>query len=163
MNQGFVGWSTPQLGSTPYINIQDQKAQNTAGGTFTSGADRTRDLNTIVNDVAGIASLASNQITLPAGRYRCAIRCPALQVQRHQAWLYDVTNAVVLLRGSSEFENSTGTASSHSFIAGEFTLTVATVLEVRHRCQLTHSSNGLGIEANFGIEVYTTAEFWKAA
>jgi hypothetical protein len=36
--------------SYDYIEIQDQKAQNTNGGTFTSGAWRTRDLNTLVED-----------------------------------------------------------------------------------------------------------------
>lgn len=32
------------------VILQDQKAQNTDGGTFTSGAWRTRDLNTKVTD-----------------------------------------------------------------------------------------------------------------
>lgn len=39
-----------------YVLITDQKTQNTAGGTFTSGADRTRDLNTKV-DAAEVASI----------------------------------------------------------------------------------------------------------
>lgn len=37
--------------------VEDQKAQNTAGGTFTSGAWRTRDLNTIVSDPDNIISI----------------------------------------------------------------------------------------------------------
>ena len=37
--------------------VEDQKAQNTAGGTFTSGAWRTRDLNTIVSDPNNIISI----------------------------------------------------------------------------------------------------------
>jgi hypothetical protein len=43
-----------------YILISDQKTQNTNGGTFTSGADRTRDLNTKVDpaEVASITKLA---------------------------------------------------------------------------------------------------------
>lgn len=40
-----------------YIHIIDQKAQNTDGGTFTSGADRTRDLNVLVSDTGGNASI----------------------------------------------------------------------------------------------------------
>jgi hypothetical protein len=42
----------------------DSKAQNTAGGTFTSGADRTRDLNLIEHDDSHITSISSNQFTL---------------------------------------------------------------------------------------------------
>src|SRR5690242_14620433 len=43
-------------------------ADDAAGGTFTSGAWRTRTLNEELRNTLG-ASLASNQITLPAGSY----------------------------------------------------------------------------------------------
>ncbi len=49
-----------------YAIIADHKAQNTAGGTFTSGAWRTRDLNTEITDPDGIVSIASDQFTLAA-------------------------------------------------------------------------------------------------
>lgn len=145
----------------PYVNIQDQKSSGTAGGTFTTGADQTRTLNTIQSDDAGIASLSSNQITLPAGKYRCLIHCPAFRTNSNQAWLYDTTGAATLIRGSVVQSDSAGSTSSTSVIAGRFRLTVASVLEVRHRSQSTGTTNGFGLAGSFGTEVYTVAEFWK--
>lgn len=40
-----------------HLVLQDQKPQNTSGGTFTSGARRTRDLNTKVTDTGTICSI----------------------------------------------------------------------------------------------------------
>jgi hypothetical protein len=143
----------------PYINVQDQKTSATAGGTFTSGADQTRTLNTLVTDTASIASLSTNQLTLPAGTYRCAIRCPSNVVNFHQSWLYNVTGAAVLIRGSSEFAAS----GSNSFINGQFVLSGSSALEVRHRCSTTRATDGFGTAASLGTEVFTVAEFWRLA
>ena len=60
-----------------YILIRDEKASGTTGGTFTSGAWQTRDLNTEVVDTGNHASVATNQITLAAGTYRFRIVAPA--------------------------------------------------------------------------------------
>jgi hypothetical protein len=49
------------IGSVAYI--EDQKVQNTAGGTFTSGAWRTRDLNTKVYDTYSICSITKLAFT----------------------------------------------------------------------------------------------------
>ncbi|SVB60040.1 uncharacterized protein METZ01_LOCUS212894, partial [marine metagenome] len=55
-------WATAPGGLfASYAIIADQKAQNTAGGTFTSGAWRTRDLNTEITDPDGIVSISSNE------------------------------------------------------------------------------------------------------
>lgn len=156
-----------ELGGTlnDYICIIDQKTQNTAGGTFTSGAWRTRDLNTEQSDAGGHASVASNQITLAAGTYIVKASCPAVYVDSHQARLYDITNTALLLTGTSDVTGS-GLATvfcTRSLIAGKITLAGSTVIEVQHYCQTTRNTNGLGVAANFGVEVYTVAEFWKVA
>lgn len=145
----------------PYVMVQDRKTQNTAGGTFTSGADRTRDLNTEVEDTHSIASLASNQITLPVGTYRIHAIVPSHEVDRHQALLYNVTDAAELLRGSSAVSGAADASDCPSFIVGRFTLTGTKALEIRHRCQTTHATNGLGLEANFSTEIYTSVQIWK--
>ena len=44
----------------PFLHIQDQKPQGTYGGTFTAGAWRTRDLNTVLTNTITGASLAAN-------------------------------------------------------------------------------------------------------
>jgi hypothetical protein len=145
-----------------YILLHDEKTQNTSGGDFTSGDWRTRVLNTEVYDVGGNASLSSNQITLAAGTYEFEISCPAHHVSRHQARLYNVTDGAAVAYGTSEFQNAaTTTSATRSFIKGRFTIAASKVLEVQHRCETTFSTYGFGVEANFGTEVYTVAEFWK--
>jgi len=49
----------------PYIKIEDQKAQNTDGGTATAGSWRTRDLNTKIADTGDNASIT--KITFNSG------------------------------------------------------------------------------------------------
>ena len=146
-----------------YICIQDQKAQNNAGGTFTSGAWRTRDLNTELADTGNNASVASNQITLDAGTYRCLIICPAGYCEQHQARLQNITDAETLLVGTSARAQATlaRVIVSTSTIIGRFTLAAQKVLEVQHICNTTRSTDGLGEACNFTTEVYTVAEFWK--
>lgn len=163
MNSGLYGFSNPAVFVPPYVNIQDQKASGTDGGTFTSGADQTRTLNTVDSDGGGVATLASNQITLQPGIYTYHITAPAQGCNRHQAFLYNVTDAVVVKRGTSEIANSAASAQTCSIIRGKMVLTVAKVLEVRHRAETTKATNGFGVGANFGTEVYTVAEFWKLA
>lgn len=161
MNQGLRGWPMPAPMAVPYINVQDQKASGTAGGTFTSGSFQTRTLNTLQSDSAGIASLASNQLTLPAGTYRCNIQCPSMLTNTHKARLQNITDAVTVLLGTSEQTQSSANVSTKSRIAGRFTLTKTTVLEVQHQALTTGTTSGFGPAASFGTEVYTIAEFWK--
>jgi len=147
--------------AVPYVNVQDQKSQNTAGGTFTSGADQTRVLNTLQADRAGIATVGGNQVLLPAGVYRCQWVAPAAgNVGAHQSWLYNTTSSATLLRGIPASMTTAGD-SNVSTGSGSFTLTVPSVLELRHRCTNTVSTSGFGIAANFGTEVYAIVEFWK--
>lgn len=148
-------------GTLAYIQIADRKAQNTSGGTFTSGAWRTRDLNTEVADAGGYASVASNQITLAAGNYRCQIGAPAYGVARHQAKLYNVTDAADLIFGDSGYSSPTNAGLDISWVRGTFSLASQKTLEVRHRCQTTLATFGYGVEGNFATEIYTVAEFWK--
>lgn len=55
----------------PVAVIQDQKSSGTDGGTFTSGAWRTRTLNTtVLNTIGAGFSLSSNQFTLAAAPIR---------------------------------------------------------------------------------------------
>jgi hypothetical protein len=154
---------------TPYINIQDQKANATDGGTFTSGAWRTRDLNTIQSDLYGLARVSSNQITLPGGTYRAHIMCPATSVSRHMARLQNITAGTTLLWGSSmpTVGTATGTSAygSNAIVTGLFILTDQTVLEVQHQCGSSKGTDGFGFGTgnSFTVdhETFTVAEFWK--
>jgi hypothetical protein len=158
------GGGTGSVGD--YILIRDEKAQNTAGGGFTSGAWQTRTLNTEVADTGGHASIGSNQITLASGTYRVFVSCPAYGVEGHQARLYNITDSSVVLLGTSEYAAQEQTISGtviyppqgRSIITGRFTLASTKVLEVQHRCNLTKVTNGLGVQANLTTEIYTIVE-----
>lgn len=148
--------------SQDYILITDTKSANTSGGTFTSGSWQTRTLNTENVDTGNNASLASNQITLAAGTYRVRITVPAFAVSRHKAVLYNVTSGSDQLIGTSSFSAFSAAATTLSIITGRFTIASSTVFEVRHMCQSTKSTDGFGVESNFGVsEVYTVFEAWK--
>lgn len=155
--QGATGPAGPPTTVTAafYVCIQEQQPSGTASqGTFTAGAFRTRTLNSVVANDASLATLLSNQITLPAGSYRCAIRCPAQNATQHQARLQNITDAVTLVTGSSG--SSQASSLDHSFVIGRFSLATAKVLEVQQR----FSGGAGGPAASFGTEVYTVAEFW---
>lgn len=145
-----------------YIEIRDEKAAGTDGGTLTLGAWRTRTLNTEHSDVGGHATLASNQITLAAGTYLAEIHCPARAVAFHQARLYNITDSATTLVGTSQ-ESGTGSGqTAFSIITGRFTIAASKVFEVQHRSSATGTTTGFGSANNFGeVEVYTVARFWK--
>lgn len=120
-------------------------------------------LNTEVADADNLASLASNQITLEAGTYRCYASCPAQMVKNHQARLYNISDSEVILTGTSEYSNYDYPGCSHSNIVGRFTIAAQKIIEVQHRCNTTRNTNGFGTAANFGTEIYASIELWKEA
>lgn len=150
-------------GALDYIRIEDQKTQNTAGGTATAGSWETRTLNTEVTDTGGNATLSSNQITLAAGTYECRIVCPATYVDGHQARLQNVTAGTTLILGQNAYSSNqeTDVTATPAFVSGVFTVAGSQALEVQHRVQATRATSGYGTELNWGTEVYTVAEFWK--
>jgi hypothetical protein len=143
--------------------LEDQKAQNTAGGTFTSGADRVRDLNTEVSDPDGIVSIAANQFTLGAGKYEIDWSAPANQVAAHQSFLYNVTDTAEVKRGSSETAPTGTGVTIRSVGSAIVTISASKAFEIRHRCTTTAATNGFGEKSNFGIEVYTRVRIARIA
>lgn len=156
--------------TTPYVNVQDVKiGPASSGGGFTAGAWRTRTLNTVVSDAFGISSLSSNQVTLPAGVYRCFVSAPAYEVNNHLIRLQNITDGVTLGRGTTEYSaggTSIGIGSSRSYLSGRFMLSGRKALEVQHYCGTTKSFAGFGVGAgqsftlDDGPESYAIAEFW---
>lgn len=143
-----------------YILVRDEKAQNTNGGTFTSGAWRTRDLNTEVVDTGNFATVASNQITLLPGTYRFSCSAPGHFCANHQVKLYNISTGADIAAGTSEIISS-GSHQTRSFVSGRFTITGSTVVELQHRCITSRSTDGLGLAANLTTEVYAVCEFWR--
>jgi len=159
--QSFLLENSGVLAYSDYIHLQDQKAQNTDGGTFTSGAWRTRDLTTEVNDLGEHCSLASNQFTLEAGTYYIRARLPAYDCNKHQGILYNVTDSAVEIVGSSDYNDNGHNVFSHSYIDGVFTIAASKAFEIRHQCAITAATYGFGVACNFTTEIYTSVELWK--
>ena len=145
-----------------YAKVSDVKSSGSHGGTFTSGAWQTRDINTEDSDADSLLSISANQITLEAGTYRCLISCPGYRVDSHKSRLYDTTGTATLLEGTTGHAGAAGVSTTTSFTKGRFTLSEQSVLEVQHRCSTTVTPGGFGLAAGFGVdEVYTIAEFWR--
>jgi len=144
--------------------LTDVKTQGTQGGTFTSGAWRTRDLNTEQSDPDGIVTLSSNQFTLTAGTYLIQWECPAYRVTRHQSRLWDVTATAVVEMGMSRYDEGSS-EQNNGFSPGSAVVTITSdhVYEIQHRCVTTFNNNGFGVDANLSSERYTRVIIWKVA
>lgn len=138
------------------IHVDEQQAAGVTSGQFASGAWQTRALNTVVqNDISG-ASLAANQITLPAGTYVAEWDAQAFGVDRNQSRLQNVTDATTVAPGLSMFSSSTNGSPVVSSGRVQFTIVDTKVFEVQHRCATTSGgTQGFGVEANLGLaEIY---------
>lgn len=144
------------------IFVKDVKGSGSDGGTFTSDVWWTRELNTLTGSITG-ASLASGQVTLPAGTYKITGYAPAASVDGHQAQLYNVSDSSTAIYGSSALAHYTTATVTNSHIDGTITIAAPKVFEVRHRCRTTKSSDGFGKAASMGSEVYTTLVIQKLA
>lgn len=145
--------------------LKDVKPSGTQGGTFTSGAWQTRDLNTIEGD-SEIVSLNSNQFNLQAGKYLIQVDAPAFDVSQHKCLLRNITNSTDDIIGKSAFNDSTGGgfAQTSSTLMGYINISTPTVYEIRHRSGATSDgASGFGLAATFaGVdEVYTQVKLTK--
>ena len=149
--------------STKLLHVRDEK-NGVNGGTFTAGSFTARTLNTtLTNEISG-ASLASNQITLPAGTYFLSAYATAWRVQNNKLILKNITDSSTTLIGSSEFCETTVNNQFKAVIDGRFTIGASKTFELQHRCDSTYASEGYGTANGFGInEVYTDLRIWKVA
>lgn len=151
---GVAGNLTSLVGiSNPILHVRDEKPTTTEGGPSIAGS-QVRTLNTVViNSIAG-ASLAANQITLPAGTYKIDANAPGYNVARHRARLVNSTDAVVILLGSSEHNG--GSVGTRSRLVGTFTLAAVKTVNITHFTQVATVTYGLGVETNDGfVNIYT--------
>ena len=115
----------------------------------------------MTNEISG-ASLASNQITLPAGTYYIfASANVGANPARHTAKLRNTTDSSDTIIGTSE--QTTGD-SNRSFVMGRFTISAQKVFELQHICSSTTNVDGFGTNANFSIiQVFSDVQIWKVA
>src|SRR5574337_86835 len=129
--------------------IDHKESSGTAGGTFTSGAWRTRTLNTLSYNKygTGTVSLGSNQFLItPTGTQTFKIRWStiAFKVDGNQNQLYNITTSTSVKTGMPGYSASTGGEPHQSTGMATVTLSAATTFEIQHKCQTTASSSGFG-------------------
>jgi hypothetical protein len=162
---GVPSWAAPAATGSTVAVFADNKTAGTGGGTFTNGAWRTRDLQTTYFNNITSCSLASNQITLPAGTYEVMANAPSFQVNASMARLYNITDsAVVGNNGSTCYNAASDSTIAPAILTVAFTIAATKVFELQHRCETTKSSNGFGVDVTFGgVEVYSQIKIVKVA
>jgi hypothetical protein len=150
ITSGGTGFTAKQI-----LVVRDQKTTTTNGGASSAGSN-TRTLNIeVVNTLTG-ASLAANQIMLPAGTYEISFLAPCFAGDKHRARLYNVTDSTAVLLGSTEVAPAAALVQSNSSARGIITIAGTKVFELRHNIQ-TASSFGLGIACADGqTEIYAS-------
>ncbi len=139
------------------IQVREEQTTGTNGGSSSAG-DQVRTLNTVVRNTITGASLASDQITLPAGTYKVNASAPAYDCNRQRTFLYNVTDAAVELLGTTGFSNQTGNVQARSFVIGEFTITSEKDFEIRQYQEDAVATFGLGVACSDGrVEIYSEA------
>lgn len=153
-----ANWQLISSNATPLLHVRDEKASGVgAGASVANDYTQTRALNTIkTNNITG-AALSTNQITLPAGRYRIRGAVPCNSGNRNQAALWNATDASFAILGTSTNATNIPTL---SLINGEITISATKSFTVRHFTQATSAdSQALGTYAGSGqVEIYT--ELW---
>jgi hypothetical protein len=161
---GITGPTGGFLASNKVAVFRDEKTQGTDGGSFTSGAWRTRVLNTSqYNGISG-CSLSSNQVTLPAGTYYVEGQAPTGDaVNSHQTRWQNITDGTTTIVGTSGLssDNAGADPATSSFIEGVFTIASSKAFELQHICFTTKNTNGFGYASNFTTEVYSTVTIQK--
>lgn len=100
-------------------------------------------------------TVASNQITLPAGTYDFDISVPAYRLDQTQTRLYNVTDGTVALHGMNGYARDDYAGHTFSAIKGRVTIGATKTFAVQLRAQGSRATNGLGVMSGFGTETYT--------
>jgi len=157
---GALSWVTNPALFQSYAIICDEKSGGSDGGAANNGAWRTRDLNKEIVDPDNIVTIASNQFTLGAGNYLIVWSAPAVNVNRHQTRLRDITNSTTPAPGTSEYAATT--ICSRSVGSARTSITGNTVYEIQHSVQTTVATLGFGYGLGFGeTNIFTLVEIFK--
>lgn len=156
-----IKWAAIAAAQT-YAVFTDQKTAGSHGGTFTSGAWRTRDINNTQYNNITSASIASNQITLPAGTYQLSAYAPFGSVNQCATRLYNITDSSTTIFGSTEYNDQTDPFKmTKGFVEGIFTIAGTKVFEVQQYGAATKSTTGFGQGTGYQVETYTIVKITK--
>jgi hypothetical protein len=169
--EAVEGYTLQGLNVAQFLHIRDEKTAGTNGGTFTGGAWRTRDLNTVKTNTITGSSLTSNQFVLPAGTYWLEASAPVASgngntIDQVKAKIRNITDSTDTIIGFSEnlymfAANTYG--GLRCFVSGSFTLTATKTFELQHYARVTGTAgNSFGVATGFSVvEVYSEVKVWK--
>lgn len=146
------------------IIVEDRKGATEGGQALTASTWVRRDLNTVVLNTISGASLANDEVTLPAGTYDVQAFVPSIVVNTSVTRLYDVTNSAILLQGSVANSHSSFYTSVTSVIMGRFSLSGTAQVGIDHYVQTSAAGGGgpIGIGAG-NYSVFTRMQITKVA
>ena len=158
IGDGLLNWASS---TRPYI-FQDQKSTGVGAGTSSPiNTWNLRDLNTSLGNPGTDATLAANQITLQPGTYSISGSAPAYAVARHKIRLWNVTDGLAAITGTSE-HCATG-VQTRSFMRGEVVVLTPTVFQLEQWVNIERVDIGYGFYtgAADAPEVYSEISIWK--
>ena len=154
----------PLQSPAPDVIIEEQYTSGTDGGTPTASAWTARTLNTVVRNVGSLASLASNQITLPAGTYYFECQSQMQDCGFSKCKIYNATDSADAIIGSSESSTSGSYSGSvSSTAAGVVTIAGSKAFEMRY---YVTAGNAKGMGQHTGasvVESYARVKIWRMA
>lgn len=122
-NDNTGTWQALSYRPLAVLHLQNQNVSEVSGA---AGSTVTRKLNTVlVNTIAG-ASLASDQVTLPAGTYDVDGLVPLPANSTNQAYLFNVTDNATAVFGNATFGYGS------CFVRGRITISSTKVFRVSH-------------------------------
>jgi len=147
-------------GAQQRMLVREEQASGTYGGAASAGSN-TRTLNTVVYNTITGSSLASNQITLPAGTYWIRAVAPAYAVGVHRLRVIRASDSATLIVGAVGY--APGTAYETAEISAPITLASTTAIYIDHHCASASSLVGLGTCAALSgeIEIFCSVDIIK--
>lgn len=141
-----------------YVILRDEKTAGTNGGSSVANTWVTRVLNVLDTNIPAV-TLITNQLSLPAGKYKIYITCPARNTNAHQCRLYNVSDQSIALYGTVSIGQAfSSNIVTYSTIIGTIQISSSKLFSIQHITETSVTSSGLGIAGGFGIEVYTMGE-----
>ena len=158
--KGIMQLATPSY--APFkgsLSVVDQKTAGTGPQSRVAGWND-RNLNTILLNTITGASLSSNIVTLPSGKYTWSASAFAFLVQGHVLQLYNSTDSVSLGQSPNCTMTSGYNGSTAISAEGGFTLSASKSIKLRH--WLAAVGDGFGSSLNTGFpNTYATLKIDK--
>jgi hypothetical protein len=157
-------WAAAAAVGLQVFSAHDSKSSGVDAGTFTSGAWRTRTINTELQNTITSASLASSQITLPAGTFYLEASAPAFQTSSNNLRWYNITDSASVAVGTNSYSQYQTDVMMNASLRCTFTIAASKIFELQHYGAVTKSTSGFGVGGGLGYnEIYAQITIIKVA